>query len=704
MPRAFKAQARVRRHPPARTHAPPPRILAGEFEPCIGRHHSEAGRRGETVADLRIHPPARLAGRRRSSDDAVVPQRLYTTGRPAPRGLHGDCEAPASRARVELNQPAHAPFLVVPAMAEQGPGPTLHDQSRLGVGVAQTAPDLEGGAGFAVPAVTPHADLERRGEGRPGGKLADTESFEHQPLPAGSQRRALQSRGAIDIGPRKSRLGLDPQARGAALTPLAALHQLPAQASRHHPLREIARLQTRRFIVDLDLAPAMAGGGPQVHSAGRAPAQVGVDARQGRVELARQREGVRVVHRPSRLRHGHPRQQALTQTGIESEVGARHIAVVVQGLRVAAGEAAVVPAAPQRQVADPRTPPAARRVEREGEGRAREQPAQLEPVALQRPPVCQQGVGEGGRAGDAELPARRTAGGRPLDAGRDGIDRAGGHGPHDLGQHGLDDRVPARGVHLGCAQIEARIDDEADWSRASARHRKVAREQAGIAHLGDLGAVGIVIGIVEMVLPEASFRAAVRRGDELIPEELSGHDVAGDPASPKLEPIRKRSVKQDDPAFRVRHGDVHGTMSPGPVRIPQGNSGLRGSGQIAGLLDSHEVLPRLRDKGLQGCAIHHISGRDDGVAVVDFFFDQVSTVNFEPGKQHDRAVEIGREVRGGIAGRARDAGYAERAAVAGDGTDEGGLGRSGVAQVGRADSQCLQDSSVNQGVEQSTGQ
>ena len=65
-------------------------------------------------------------------------------------------------------------------------------------------------------------------------------------------------------------------------------------------------------------------------------------------------------------------------------------------------------------------------------------------------------------------------------------------------------------------------------------------EYAGVAHLGDFGAVGIVGGIVEVILPEAAVRATFRGGDELIHDEFSGRDVAGNPSASKLEPVRKR--------------------------------------------------------------------------------------------------------------------------------------------------------------------
>ena len=77
------------------------------------------------------------------------------------------------------------------------------------------------------------------------------------------------------------------------------------------------------------------------------------------------------------------------------------------------------------------------------------------------------------------------------------------------------------------SRIEARIDNELVGEGASVRQRNVAGEHAGVTHFGDFGAVGIVGGVVEVVLPEAAFRAAFRRGDELIDNQFAGRDVAG---------------------------------------------------------------------------------------------------------------------------------------------------------------------------------
>jgi len=63
-----------------------------------------------------------------------------------------------------------------------------------------------------------------------------------------------------------------------------------------------------------------------------------------------------------------------------------------------------------------------------------------------------------------------------------------------------------------------------------------------------------------------------------------------------------------------------------------------------------ESTPRLRDEGLQGFAIYHVTGSSGRVAVIDVFFDQVSFIEIEPGEQHNRGPKIDRQIYGGIAG------------------------------------------------------
>ena len=253
-------------------------------------------------------------------------------------------------------------------------------------------------------------------------------------------------------------------------------------------------------------------------------------------------------------------------------------------------------------------------------------------------------------------------------------------------------------------QIKARIDDVVDLDDAAVRPRQASGEHAGVAHLGDVGAVGIVVRIVEVIQPEVAVRAAFRRADELIHDKLSGRDVGGNPAASKLEPVREPAVKRDDPAETGHDGDVHGPVSPRSVRIPQDDPGFRDCGRLAGAKESDEVFPRGRDKGLQAFPIHHLPGRNGRVDVLNFFFGQVRRVQIKSGKHHDRCSRDAREQAEGIAGGARDIRDVEFAAIPGGGSSESVHGRRPAGQVGRINAQCAQDRFINHGVESPAGQ
>ena len=315
-------------------------------------------------------------------------------------------------------------------------------------------------------------------------------------------------------------------------------------------------------------------------------------------------------------------------------------------------------------------------------------------------PVRQQGIGERGGAADAERCFRRGAGGCPLDAARDGIDRAGGHGPHHLRQHRLDDRVAARADRLRRTPVEAGPDDELDRGLRS----DPGGELAGEACFRDIGAVVRIGGIIEVVLHEAPFRAALRGLDDLRQNELTGHGVTDRRRQRSiLESVRERAMEQDDVAGEIQCVEVHRAMPPGSVRIPEGDLGPRHIDQSAGLQDVDHVIARLRDEGLQGLPVHYFRGRHRRVAVIDVLIvngNQVRLIEIESREQNERSAETGRGSDGRVARGPGDARYIERAAVPGPGCSEGCLGRSGVGQVGRVDAQRLKDRSVNPALEQ----
>ena len=69
----------------------------------------------------------------------------------------------------------------------------------------------------------------------------------------------------------------------------------------------------------------------------------------------------------------------------------------------------------------------------------------------------------------------------------------------------------------------------------------------------------------------------------------AGHSVT---STRKLVSVRKRSVYLDYVAGSIQEIEVHGTVSPGPVRIPKCDPGYP-TREIAGFPKSETVLPLL---------------------------------------------------------------------------------------------------------------
>ena len=205
-----------------------------------------------------------------------------------------------------------------------------------------------------------------------------------------------------------------------------------------------------------------------------------------------------------------------------------------------------------------------------------------------------------------------------------------------------------------CAPVESRTHNEVGRDCASVRPLDFRGEFAGVAHLGDIGAVGVVRRIVEMILYKAAFGAAFRRLDDPWQNELSGHGVEdGGNQRPILVFVRKHRVKQDDVAGDIQDVEIHGTVSPRPVRVPQGDPEFRAGGYIAGTQKFQHEISSLRDEGFQALPVRHVFGSDGWVAMIDLFFNHMRFVEIESHEQHNRRPQIGRDVDGGVARSAR---------------------------------------------------
>ena len=132
-----------------------------------------------------------------------------------------------------------------------------------------------------------------------------------------------------------------------------------------------------------------------------------------------------------------------------------------------------------------------------------------------------------------------------------GLDGAGGNAAVGATARHLDAAAGAR------ARIEARGGDEGLGYRFG-KEREMVRESelAGIGHLGDLGAVAVVIGIVEVVLREAA-PLLLGRGKDLRQDQFSRDDVAGRAGDPVFVLVRKRPVK-DRIAGGIEYEQVDG--------------------------------------------------------------------------------------------------------------------------------------------------
>ena len=104
---------------------------------------------------------------------------------------------------------------------------------------------------------------------------------------------------------------------------------------------------------------------------------------------------------------------------------------------------------------------------------------------------------------------------------------------------------------------------------------------ANIRHLGDLGAVAVVIGIVEVVLDEAA-PFLLGRGKDLRQDQFPRHGVAGRAGNPVLVLVGKRPVKARIPD-RVNDEEVDGACYPRSVLVTENTPGYFNSLKAVGL-------------------------------------------------------------------------------------------------------------------------
>ena len=127
---------------------------------------------------------------------------------------------------------------------------------------------------------------------------------------------------------------------------------------------------------------------------------------------------------------------------------------------------------------------------------------------------------------------------------------------------------------IGGTPIETRTDDEVYRESRTVRSLAFTGKLAGITHFGNIVAVGVVVWIVEEILHEAAFRVAFCRLDDLRQYELSRNGVPdGRYERPQFEFVRKRAVEQDDVACKIQDVEVHRTVSPRAVRVPEDHPG-----------------------------------------------------------------------------------------------------------------------------------
>ena len=181
-----------------------------------------------------------------------------------------------------------------------------------------------------------------------------------------------------------------------------------------------------------------------------------------------------------------------------------------------------------------------------------------------------------------------------------------------------------------------------DW-RCTLPH-KVSRTPQGVGQLGNLGAVGVVIGIVEVILDKAAVRVLHRCADDLRKNEFIGYGVPESCRRDlKFEFVRKCPVK-DRVAFVVHNEQVDGACPPGSVRIPEGDPHFlyyRRRDKISASVKRLQEVRRSFDKGLQGSPVHHIAGRNvRGIIGSDDFVNQVRFVEFKT-NERDKRPEIG---------------------------------------------------------------
>ena len=143
-----------------------------------------------------------------------------------------------------------------------------------------------------------------------------------------------------------------------------------------------------------------------------------------------------------------------------------------------------------------------------------------------------------------------------------------------------------------------------------------------------------------MILDEAAaLQASRRRLDNLRQNEFSGDNVSeGIGGGLKLELLRERPVKERE-TVDIYDKQVDGARSPGSVRIPENPLDFQGGLIAFGLEAPDEVSYRPVHESLQGCAVHHVTGRDSRHIVRGGDFrHQVGFLEIEAGDQDGRAA------------------------------------------------------------------
>ena len=290
---AFQAQRQARGlaavHLQARAQAVGPGLALRQHRAGIGGQQARV-EGCEAVAHFRGQPAGlRAPGplRRQARGGLPGPQALHAARRRAPGGTDGQRQALAQGARVHSKHAPGAPFLIVIVFVhQQAPDRALQTQAMDRVRVPHLAAQFQPEAGLRVPPVMPQAQLHRGRQAVARGPREAPGTFQDHPQPV--RLRVRRGQGARRAGhrvrTRPRQHGVRARGELEASGVLGCQQDPPAAEGAHDEIR--VGLQGRGTLLQGQGPPAVPQEAPHVQPFGDGIPQIGMDARQGCLQVA----------------------------------------------------------------------------------------------------------------------------------------------------------------------------------------------------------------------------------------------------------------------------------------------------------------------------------------------------------------------------------------------------------------------------------